>query len=118
MAGAISAQTKKWSLFSKEYITLHIIDLIIMRSVFSTATLFYFLATAVASQPDKLKLYGVPSKAAAASLAIQKDRAKLASYSSTRNTRKNFPRLPRSRRILLMTRTAALPRKAASAAGK
>jgi hypothetical protein len=48
----------------------------IMRSVFSAVTFFYFVATALASQPDKLKLYGVPRKAAAASLAVQKAKGK------------------------------------------
>ena len=47
-----------------------------MRSVFSTVTFFYFVATAMASQPDKLKLYGVPRNAAAASLAVQKAKGK------------------------------------------
>jgi hypothetical protein len=50
----------------------------IMRFItaFSTATLFSFVATALASQPDKLKLDGVPRKAAAASLAVQKAKGK------------------------------------------
>ena len=63
-----------------------------MRSiVFSTATLFYCAATAVASHPDKLKLHGVPHKAAAASLAIQKGKGRASKLLFHEGHKKKLP---------------------------
>lgn len=43
-----------------------------MRSIAVFSTVFYCMATAVASQPDKVELYGVPRNGAPAFPAVQK----------------------------------------------
>ena len=68
-------------------------------TVLSTATFFYCVPAALASHPDKLKLYVVPRKAATASLDIQKSKGEASKLLFHGECRKKLPTPSKSQHI-------------------